>query len=725
MRRRKEGNETTVDTVDNIANPEVSEFVNEGMDNKEKIRDKKIKDYSKKGKKYNIVLYIIGIIIFIASLALVGFCIYKLHELDMLPAKYFQLILLGAGAFELITAVIILARRSHVAARIIFCILAILVGAVCALGIKYLIKTTQFLDNVVTDNKNIKTFYVLVKADSEYTTIEQLTKKSMYYYNSELVDDSPMLDHVLGLVEAEIYALESNEELGKALVDGKVDSIVLEASAKTLLDEQLEGFTEAVKSVYSFELEEQDEDIAKEVESISTTPFVIYISGIDTWGSIASVSRSDVNMVAAINPETHQILLVSIPRDYYVQLHGTRGNKDKLTHAGIYGINMSVKTVEDLLQTDINYYMRVNFTSLIDIVNALGGVSVYAVEEFKTTYDGLNYHFNQGYNELDGWKALAFCRERKDFKLGDRMRGVNQAAVLSAIIKKACSYSVITRFEDLLAAVDGKFTTNMSLDSIRELVKYQLTSMKEWTITSLALNGADARAYTYAMGTNNLLYVMLPDDSQVQNARDKIDALLAGEALDGTLGEIKTPVVSNKYYQEIQAQLDKKAAEEAAKKAQEEADRLAQEEANKKDEEDTENGDENNTTPDVGDGTVSDGSTDKEPTTGGETPGGSTDPNPGDGDQTGSEDTPSDNTDGTDKDNNPSEGGNTGSNPGEETGKDNTGDSTSSDNEGAGNNTENNTGAGDNNSQPTTPPATNPPVEDSNDTDDETPNGEN
>lgn len=618
------------ENIENIITEEVSNNVEVDTTNvnaeetgkKRKIREKKIKDYNKKGKKCNIVFYIIGIIIFLASLASVGLCLYKLYELDMLPQKYFQLILLGAGTFELITAVVILARRSHVVARVIFCILSVLIGAVCVVGTRYLIKTTEFLDNVITDNKNIKTFYVLAKADSEYASIEDLNKKSMYYYNSELVDNTKMLQHVLALVEVEIYAFESNEELGNALMKGEVDSIILEASYRTLLEEQLEGFKTSVKEIYKFELEEQDEDIAKEVESISTTPFVIYIAGVDTWGEIDSVSRSDVNMVAAINPSTHQVLLVTIPRDYYVQLHGTYGVKDKLTHAGIYGINKSVTTVEDLLQTDINYYMKVNFTSLVDIVNALGGITVYSQEAFKTTYDNLNISFKQGYNDINGWEALAFCRERKDFELGDRMRGVNQTAVLSAIIKKACSYSVITRFEDLLAAVEGKFTTNMSLDAMRELVKYQLSTMKEWTVTSLALNGKDAQAYTYAMGLNNLLYVMLPDDSQVQNARDKIDAILNGEILDGAAAEIKDPVVSQKYYDEIQALIDKRAKEEAERKAAEEAAKKAEEEKKKQEQEEQEK--ENNNTgenPESGEntgaGTENEGTT-LPPVTGGE-----------------------------------------------------------------------------------------------------------
>lgn len=614
MNRVDEEIQNQMDEVSsNKSTDTVNSDVNEMQQRRGKIRKKKIKDYSKKGKKCNIILYITGIIIFLAALALVGFCMYKLYKLDMLPVHYFKLIIAGLGIFELITAIVILFRRSHIVARIIFLVLAICVGAVCGIGGKYLTKTNDFLDNVVTDNISLKTFYVLVKADAKYEKIEDLKNASMYYFNDELVDDAPMLDAVLDKVELEIYAKESNDELGKALMDGEVDAIVLEASAKTLLEDSIEGFTTAVKQLYTFELEEQTEDIAKEVESISTTPFVVYIGGVDTWGSISSVSRNDVNMVAAVNPATHQVLLVSIPRDYYVQLNGTRGLKDKLTHAGIYGINKSVKTVEDLLHTDINYYVRVNFTSLVEIVNALGGITVYSKEAFKTTYGNLNISFKQGYNDLNGWEALAFCRERKDFKLGDRMRGVNQAAVLSAIIKKACSYSVVTKFEELLAAVEGKFTTNMSVDTMRDLVKSQLTSMQEWTVTSLALNGKDARAYTYAMGTNNLLYVMLPDDSQIQNAINKIDAVLDGEILDGTLGEIKTPVVSQKYYDEIQAMIDKKAKEEAEKKAQEEA--AKKEEEENKQEQEGEQGESQLPEGGQNPGNTEDGTTDTQPTT--------------------------------------------------------------------------------------------------------------
>ena len=290
-----------------------------------------------------------------------------------------------------------------------------------------------------------------------------------------------------------------------------------------MINESDEDFNDEYRIIYDFSIDVKTEDITKEVD-ITEDPFSIYISGIDTYGRVSSVSRSDVNMIITVNPKTHKILITSIPRDYYVTLAG-KNAKDKLTHAGIYGIETSVATLEDLLDIPINYYVKVNFTSLIDIVDALGGVNVYSKYSF-TSKDG--YYYNQGYNNVDGKKALSFVRERKAFSEGDRTRVENQAAMIEALINKAISPSIIMNYTSLLNALNDSFITNLDTNSITEFIKMQIDKMPSWEIENISLNGTDGSDYTYSYGGTKL-YVMYPDNETVINAQNKINALLKEE----------------------------------------------------------------------------------------------------------------------------------------------------------------------------------------------------
>jgi LCP family protein required for cell wall assembly/uncharacterized repeat protein (TIGR02543 family) len=230
--------------------------------------------------------------------------------------------------------------------------------------------------------------------------------------------------------------------------------------------------------------------------------------------------------------------MVSIPRDYYVQLHGTTGYKDKLTHAGSYGVEMSIKTIEDLIGIDINYYIRVNFTSVVDIVNAIGGADVYSEYNF-TSIEGYNY--SKGYNNVDGTEALWFARERKAFIDGDRQRGRNQQALIDALFRKATSKAIITKYNSLLNAVNGSFVTNMSPNRITSLIKMQLTDNKKWILTSTSMDGTDSTNYTYTY-SNQLLYVMEPDMTSVEAVKDLISKVYNNQKLSSSYDEANTYV---------------------------------------------------------------------------------------------------------------------------------------------------------------------------------------
>ncbi len=295
--------------------------------------------------------------------------------------------------------------------------------------------------------------------------------------------------------------------------------MLIENSILAILTEDDSEFASSYKVIYDFSVDVETKDIAKKVD-ITKDTFSIYVSGIDTYGAVSSVSRSDVNMVITVNPKTNKILITSIPRDYYVPLAGKDG-KDKLTHAGIYGVETSVKTIENLLDTKINYYIKVNFTSLIKVVDALGGVKVYSKYNF-TSMDG--YTYKEGYNNVNGEKALSFVRERKAFNGGDRVRVENQAAMIKALVEKATSPSIITKYNSLLKTLEKLFVTNLNMEDITEFIKKQIDDMKSWEVESQSLDGKDDYQYTYSY-KGQKLYVMTPDNETVINAHNKIEEM--------------------------------------------------------------------------------------------------------------------------------------------------------------------------------------------------------
>lgn len=259
---------------------------------------------------------------------------------------------------------------------------------------------------------------------------------------------------------------------------------------------------------------------------VTQQPFNVYISGIDVYGEIMTESRSDVNLIATVNPTTHKILLTTTPRDYYVTIPGVSGDaRDKLTHAGIYGIDTSIATLENLYGTDIPFYARVNFSSVIDIVNAMGGIDVESEVEFTTSKaSGKVVEIKKGMNHLDGKEALAFVRERKAFVDGDHQRGKNQQALLTALIKKMVSPMILVQASEMIDCVVGNAETNMSEQQMKQLIRMQLYDLEGWEIESVAATGDDSGkqyCYSYSGGP---LYVCVPDASCVAEISQKMEA---------------------------------------------------------------------------------------------------------------------------------------------------------------------------------------------------------
>ena len=268
---------------------------------------------------------------------------------------------------------------------------------------------------------------------------------------------------------------------------------------------------------------------------ITKDPFIVYLSGNDTYGDMSDEGRSDTNILAVVNPSTGNVLLLSTPRDYYIQLQADydfdvkdgfsgSGYYDKLTHAGNYGLGVSIGSLETLYDIDCDFYLKMNFTGFSEIVDALGGITIENETEF-TSWDG--YYYPAGTLDLDGEYALNYVRERHAFATGDVQRGINQMKVIKAIVAKATSPSILTGYKQILNSVSNNFTTNMSTSNISSLVNLQLLKNPDWNIVSFNVTGDGTHSTTYS--TSSSVYVMLPDDTAVANAKTLIQAVLDGE----------------------------------------------------------------------------------------------------------------------------------------------------------------------------------------------------
>ncbi len=471
-------------------------------------------------------------------------------SLDVLPNRYLIPAIIIIVILDIITTFIAIKKKISNKIKIINIIVTILLSVIMTIISFYMSKTNEFLDDININYKTLN-YSVVVLKETEYDEMKDLEKQKVGYLDNgdEGLEESLQLFN--DLAKAEMIPHKEMNEVRDSLLNQESAAILLEESYYKILtdtdyddesesDETKSDFANKTKVIYTFSIDLKTGEITKKVENVTIDPFNIYISGLDTYGNIASVSRTDVNMVITINPTTHQILLTSIPRDYYVQLHGKKGLKDKLTHSGIYGIDTSVKTVEDLVNIDINYYFKVNFTSVINIVEELGGVEVYSEYSF-TSKD--NYHYTKGYNRVNGRQALSFVRERKRLPGGDRQRIKDQQAMIDAIFRKATSSSIITKYTKLLKVLKNTFVTNMQADEITDLVKMQLDEKAKWTITTNSVEGYDSRNYTYS-APGQLLYVMTPNEESVTKASELIESVINNQKLDASFASESSNVHS-------------------------------------------------------------------------------------------------------------------------------------------------------------------------------------
>ena len=268
-----------------------------------------------------------------------------------------------------------------------------------------------------------------------------------------------------------------------------------------------------------------------EANQITKEPFVVYLSGVDNRGELTEKARSDVNILAVVNPKTKRVALVNTPRDYYVDLAGT-DSKDKLTHAGLYGVETSMATLGNLYGVNVEHYIRINFAGFINIIDAIGGVDVYSDQAF-TSVGSPGYYdpttFAEGWNHLDGKSALAFARERHAFASGDIQRGINQMKVIDAMVNKLKSPALLMGFSKLMDAAADCFVTSLSQDQITALVRMQLSDLASWDIQSCSVTGTSGKSSKCYSAKGQSLYVMKPDENSVNEAKALIASVLDGE----------------------------------------------------------------------------------------------------------------------------------------------------------------------------------------------------
>lgn len=520
---------------------------------------------SRQENKKSIGFIIFAIILSVILVVFTGGLVYQIFKLQILPDNILIPIILVLILLTLIFVLLINFSTHGLVSKILCSLMVVVLSAVYGLGNYYLYSTNTTLETV-TDQKNRakNTVSVVALNSSSLENVNSLdgsklgvlktigkeaTKKSLADLKKNNVTyTKKTYDNMLGML--------------KALYDGEVDAIVLnEAYRSNVCDlEDYTNFNNDTKVIHKTVYYTKENSSSLAVSDITSKPFNILISGNDSFGSLDENSRSDVDMLVTINPVTSTILLTSIPRDSYVKevcndYACNYGAYDKLTHTGIYGVDTTKDTIENMLDIDINYVYRVNFTSMIDIVDALGGVDVtvpegMAVSKFYTNSNLEGVH--EGENHLDGKRALAYSRERKAYLDGDLQRARNQQQVLQAMFKKATSPEIIKNYTSLLKALIGAFDTNMTTKEITSFIKYQIQAKPSWKFEQFVLKGDNDLRMSAELGSE--VSVVILYDSYINIAHDKIEAVLDGQSSDTVEADDDVPA-GTLSEEEIEAQI--------------------------------------------------------------------------------------------------------------------------------------------------------------------------
>lgn len=497
----------------------------------------------KKNKKQSNIGRVFGVIFSIVMIAATMYLLFNIIKLNVLPTKLLFLITIVFVLLDLIFILLLCFATKGVVSKIICIIFALAISLGSCLGGYYMSKTGGLLSSMTNVAKHSKnTVSIVVKESSDMKKKTDLAGRSVgTLANINTTGSKKILKELTNSgISMEQKEFGSMTEMLESFYNGEVDSIVISESSRSQITDidAYKDFDNNTRVVYQTSYKVENTDKANAVSNITTTPFNVLISGSDTRGGFDENGRSDVIMVATVNPKTGTILLTSVPRDFYVTTACDAGDGcqqgalDKITHTGIHGTNTTKRTVEQLLGIEINYTFKVGFDTVTDIVDAVGGIDVnvepgYECNNFLHA-PGLSVH--AGVNHLNGEQALGYARERYAYSEGDRQRTKNQQQVLMGIVDKITSPAIVTNYASIMDSMSDTFSTTMSSQEISDLIKYQLNSNPKWKMEQYMVNGTGDTLMCAELG--DAAYVMVPDQSTVTTAKNKINAVLAGKSAD-------------------------------------------------------------------------------------------------------------------------------------------------------------------------------------------------
>lgn len=475
-----------------------------------------------------IISAILGLVFAISSIIF----IFKVLTFGLLPAKFFYLLFGVLFILNLLYFFLTLRKKAGKIIRIILGILAILFSVGLFLGGLKIDGLNGFLNKNFNDDKKYAIYNVIISKDSSKKSLNDLVGAELFTFEESLpeVSDADLTSATKTSIKNSSLVFKNDIEtvMSRPLKSTSSASVINNGTFESYLAAN-EGYEAKIKIIGEIKVEikaveKSKTDVSK---NLAKKPFLLYISGIDTrTGTMPSRSLSDVNILAAINPATKKILLVNIPRDSYVLVHGDNGLRDKLTHAGSRGgLQLSTATIEDLFGLKIDRNIRVNFNFVTKLVDSIGGITVTNDLNRTLTLEGCTY--KPGDNAVDGKCALRFARERKSYDSGDRHRGENQQQIITRIINKISSNkSIILGYEKILSAIDGSFESNLTSENITSLVRLQLDEMSPWQVESYNVNGSGRLTKTHSY-PNQDLYVMDIDQTTLSTAKTKLEAVLS------------------------------------------------------------------------------------------------------------------------------------------------------------------------------------------------------
>ena len=462
----------------------------------------------------------VGLTILYAILALV--LLFTMFNYNFLSFRFLNIIItIGLLVVLAISIFLQKTKKSPLVTTVVLVIFS-LVSLVGIFGFKQMIDITNRMNQTAAFSE--VEMSIVVPKDSDIKDVSQLTS-----VQAPTKVDKNNIDTLMSAlkkdkkVDLKVDDVASYQEAYDNLKSGKSKAMVLSGSYASLLESVDSNYASNLKTIYTYKIKKKNSNSANQVDS---KVFNIYISGIDTYGSISTVSRSDVNIIMTVNMNTHKILLTTTPRDAYVKIPGGGADQyDKLTHAGIYGVETSEQTLENLYGIKIDYYARINFTSFLKLIDQLGGVTVHNDQAFTSLHG--KFDFPVGDIQMNSEQALGFVRERYSLDGGDNDRGKNQEKVISAIVNKLASLKSVSNFTSIVNNLQDSVQTNMSLDTINDLANTQLDSGSKFTVTSQAVTGTGSTGQltSYAM-PNSSLYMMKLDDSSVASASQAIKNLM-------------------------------------------------------------------------------------------------------------------------------------------------------------------------------------------------------